>query len=75
MVVGCMAIHLCKQQKPSICFQYMLYMRLTRVTGGDRFTDPHEQDHLIQVLIQTDKLHGWPTHALQRQLRETWGMR
>ncbi|KGO66152.1 Glycoside hydrolase, family 71 [Penicillium expansum] len=41
---------------------------------GDRFTDPHEQDHLIQVLIQTDKLHGWPTHALQRQLRETWGM-
>ncbi|CAI7641858.1 unnamed protein product [Penicillium viridicatum] len=42
---------------------------------GDRFTDPHEQDHLIQVLIQTDKLHGWPTHALQRQLRETWGMR
>ncbi|KZN90235.1 hypothetical protein EN45_003510 [Penicillium chrysogenum] len=42
---------------------------------GDRFTDPHEQDHLIQVLIQTDALHGWPTHALQRQLREKWGMR
>ncbi|KAJ5964962.1 transcriptional regulator family: Fungal Specific TF [Penicillium vulpinum] len=42
---------------------------------GDRFTDPHEQDLLIQVLIQTDTLHGWPTHALQRQLRETWGMR
>ncbi|CAI7594640.1 unnamed protein product [Penicillium glandicola] len=42
---------------------------------GDRFTDPHEQDQLIQVLIQMDALHGWPTHALQRQLRETWGMR
>ncbi|KAG0161422.1 hypothetical protein PDIDSM_8956 [Penicillium digitatum] len=42
---------------------------------GDRFTDPHEQGHLIQVLIQTDRLHGWPTHALQRQLQETWGMR
>lgn len=50
-------------------------MRLTRITGGDRFTEPHEQDHLIQVLIQTDALHGWPTHALQRQLREKWGMR
>ncbi|KAJ5787903.1 hypothetical protein N7457_002893 [Penicillium paradoxum] len=42
---------------------------------GDRFTDPRERDLLIQVLIQTDTLHGWPTHELQRQLRETWGMR
>ncbi|CDM27176.1 transcriptional regulator family: Fungal Specific TF [Penicillium roqueforti] len=42
---------------------------------GDRFTDPHEQDHLIQVLIQTDTLHGWPTHALQGQLWDTWGKR
>ncbi|KAJ5855371.1 uncharacterized protein N7529_009315 [Penicillium soppii] len=41
---------------------------------GDRFTDPHQQDLLIQVLVRTDTLHGWPTHALQRQLRETWGI-
>ncbi|KAJ5688538.1 hypothetical protein N7462_002930 [Penicillium macrosclerotiorum] len=41
---------------------------------GDRFTDRQEQEQLIQVLIRTTKLHGWPTHALQRQLWETWGM-
>ncbi|KAK9857383.1 hypothetical protein MYU51_020767 [Penicillium brevicompactum] len=41
---------------------------------GDRFTDPQQQDLLIQVLVRTDTLHGWPTHALQRQLRETWGI-
>lgn len=74
MVVGCMAIHLCTLPETVNMFQ-VLCMRLTGVTGGDRFTDPHEQDHLIQVLIQTDKLHGWPTHVLQRQLRETWGIR
>ncbi|KAJ5571478.1 transcriptional regulator family: Fungal Specific TF [Penicillium sp. DV-2018c] len=42
---------------------------------GDRFTDPHQQDRLIHVLTHTDFVHGWPTHALQRQLRETWAMR
>ncbi|KAJ5342753.1 transcriptional regulator family: Fungal Specific TF [Penicillium brevicompactum] len=44
------------------------------ITRGDRFTDPQQQDLLIQVLVRTDTLHGWPTHALQRQLRETWGI-
>lgn len=42
--------------------------------GGDRFTDRRQQDLLTQILVQTDTLHGWPTHALQRQLRETWGI-
>ncbi|KAJ5630146.1 transcriptional regulator family: Fungal Specific TF [Penicillium herquei] len=41
---------------------------------GDRFTDRQEQERLIQVLARTDCLHGWPTHALQRQLRDTWGV-
>ncbi|KAJ5086160.1 hypothetical protein N7532_010931 [Penicillium argentinense] len=41
---------------------------------GDRFTDRQEQERLIQVLIRTDSSHGWPTHALQRQLRETWSL-
>ncbi|KAJ5106123.1 hypothetical protein N7456_002798 [Penicillium angulare] len=41
---------------------------------GDRFTDRQEQDQLISVLTRTDHLHGWPTHALQRQLHDTWGM-
>lgn len=46
---------------------------LTEVTGGDRFTDRQEREQLIQVLTRTDALHGWPTHALQHQLRDTWG--
>ncbi|KAJ5363714.1 uncharacterized protein N7496_009427 [Penicillium cataractarum] len=41
---------------------------------GDRFTDLVEQEKLIQVLLRTERLHGWPTHALQGQLRETWGV-
>ena len=49
-------------------------MKLMSLTGGDRFTDPQQQELLIQVLVRTDTLHGWPTHALQRQLRETWGI-
>ncbi|KAJ5807913.1 hypothetical protein N7474_009182, partial [Penicillium riverlandense] len=41
---------------------------------GDRFTDRQQQELLVQVLVQTDAVHGWPTHALQRQLRDTWGV-
>lgn len=72
MVVGCMAIHLCQCQLA--CYGESLLRKLTDVVGGDRFTDRQEQERLIQVLVRTDSMHGWPTHALQRQLRETWGM-
>ncbi|KAJ5803641.1 uncharacterized protein N7503_006091 [Penicillium pulvis] len=41
---------------------------------GDRFTDRQEQNRLIQVLTKTSDRHGWPTHFLERQLRETWDM-
>ncbi|KAF3394420.1 hypothetical protein F1880_004883, partial [Penicillium rolfsii] len=41
---------------------------------GDLFTDTVEQDMLIQVLSRTERLHGWPTHALLHQLKETWGI-
>lgn len=50
-------------------------LKLTKsFQGGDRFTDSVEQNMLIQVLSRTDQLHGWPTHALQHQLKETWGI-
>lgn len=48
------------------------HSKLMVIIGGDRFTDPKQQEVLTQVLVRTDALHGWPTHALQRQLRETW---
>ncbi|KAL1984894.1 hypothetical protein VTN96DRAFT_8553 [Rasamsonia emersonii] len=40
---------------------------------GDRFTDKQQQNRLMEVLVRTDALHGWPTRAIQEQLRETWG--
>jgi hypothetical protein len=50
-------------------------LKLTKsFQGGDRFTDSVEQNMLIQVLSRTDRLHGWPTHELQHQLKETWGI-
>ena len=77
MVVGCMAIHLCKQQplhSVHIFRSRSKGKKSNEGLGGDRFTDRREQERLIQVLTRTDALHGWPTHALQHQLRETWGM-
>lgn len=67
MVVGCMAIHLCKR-----FYRECLGPKLTVVysVGGDRFTDRQEQDQLIQVLIRMSSMHGWPTRALQRQLQD-----
>jgi hypothetical protein len=72
MVVGCMAIHLCK------CIYNQskgrgLGKKLTG-PGGHRFTDRQEQNRLIQVLTKTSGRHGWPTHFLERQLRDTWDM-
>jgi hypothetical protein len=69
-----MAIHICKKRKPGDELEGELYRQLTNIPGGDRFTDRQQQDLLVQVLVQTDAVHGWPTHALQRQLRDTWGI-
>lgn len=71
MVVGCMAIHLCQ------CINQRKERKLERKltgAGGDRFTDRQEQNRLIQVLTKTSDRHGWPTHFLERQLRDTWDM-
>ncbi|KAL2013704.1 hypothetical protein VTN00DRAFT_1229 [Thermoascus crustaceus] len=40
---------------------------------GDRFTDLVEQQALLNVLIETDRDNAWPTAAMQKKLRETWG--
>lgn len=40
---------------------------------GDRFTDPVEQQALLDVLIETDRDNAWPTAAMQKKLKETWG--
>lgn len=39
---------------------------------GDQFTDLHEQQAILDVLVYTDKQHAWPTTDIQQQLREAW---
>jgi hypothetical protein len=48
---------------------------LTQVRGYqvERFTERVEQDALLDILVQTDREHAWPTTAAQKQLRESWG--
>ena len=40
---------------------------------GDRFNDRGEQDALLDILVRTEKDHGRPTAAVQKQLKEAWG--
>lgn len=40
---------------------------------GDRFTDDEEQHQLQGILARTEKIHGWPTAAIEQQLKVAWG--
>lgn len=40
---------------------------------GDRFTDSHEQQCVLDVLEYTDTKHASPTKDIQRRLKEAWG--
>ncbi|RFU31752.1 hypothetical protein B7463_g4580, partial [Scytalidium lignicola] len=40
---------------------------------GDWFTQLKEQEQLYDVLVHTEKLHGWPTAGIQRQMKLSWG--
>ncbi|KAJ9268289.1 transcriptional regulator family: Fungal Specific TF [Paecilomyces variotii] len=40
---------------------------------GDRFTDAHEQQALLDVLIETDQDNAWPTASMQANLKKAWG--
>lgn len=39
---------------------------------GDQFTELHEQQAIMEVLVYTDNKHAWPTTDIQRQLTEAW---
>lgn len=41
--------------------------------GGDRFTLRQEQEHLLEVLTRTERLHGWPTVNTQAAVKKVWG--
>jgi hypothetical protein len=39
---------------------------------GDRFTDLHEQEALLDVLKKTEADHAWPTATAQTHLKKAW---
>ncbi|KAF8852790.1 hypothetical protein BDZ45DRAFT_729958 [Acephala macrosclerotiorum] len=39
---------------------------------GDQFTDPREQQSILDVLIYTDTKHAWPTKEIQDRLKDAW---
>ncbi|KAI9053116.1 hypothetical protein LZ554_003383 [Drepanopeziza brunnea f. sp. 'monogermtubi'] len=40
---------------------------------GDLFDDTLEQDAIIRVLVETEKVHARPTKAIQEQMHKAWG--
>jgi hypothetical protein len=40
---------------------------------GDQFTEPREQQIILDVLVYTDTKHAWPTTEIQDRLKEAWG--
>ncbi|TVY28267.1 hypothetical protein LHYA1_G003282, partial [Lachnellula hyalina] len=40
---------------------------------GDQFTDPKEQQSILDLLVYTDTKHAWPTKDIQNRLKEAWG--
>ena len=40
---------------------------------GDRFADRADQEQLHQMLLDTEKQHGFPPTATKHQLEEAWG--
>ena len=42
---------------------------------GDRFADRAEQQALLDILVETDVKHAWPTTTIQTHLKEAWDWR
>lgn len=40
---------------------------------AEHIHEPDLQDALIGLLIRTEELHGWPTDAARKHVREVWG--
>ncbi|RDW80367.1 hypothetical protein BP5796_05065 [Coleophoma crateriformis] len=40
---------------------------------GDQFSDPHDQQVLLDILHHTDYDNAWPTGEIQEKLKESWG--
>lgn len=66
MFTACMAIAACRS-----CFP-VVFDTVTNSPVGDRFQERADQEALLDMLRRTDKDHGRPTEAVQRQLMQSW---
>lgn len=41
---------------------------------GEQFSDPREQQSILDVLVYTDTKHAWPTKEIQDRLRAAWNL-
>lgn len=41
--------------------------------AGDKFTERHEQEAVLEVLNTCDTEKGWPTGHAQENLKAAWG--
>ncbi|KAK4506883.1 hypothetical protein PRZ48_000616 [Zasmidium cellare] len=49
------------------------YASMAASMAGERFTERREQEALLYVLDQCDKMHAWPTGVAIRNLKGAWG--
>ena len=49
------------------------YSSMAVTMAGDKFTERHEQEALMNVLNICDKTQGWPTGHAQENLKDAWG--
>jgi len=73
MITACMGISMCKSNFTLLGSELEYADASSWILGGERFTERVEQDALLDILVQTDREHAWPTTAAQKQLRESWG--
>ena len=73
MITACMGISMCKSNFTLLESELKYADASSWISGGERFTERVEQDALLDILVQTDREHAWPTTAAQKQLRESWG--
>lgn len=51
----------------------MLTLLRICLQAGDKFTERHDQEALLQVLNTCDHQYAWPTGHAQENLKSAWG--
>ena len=65
MNTACIAIAMCKQTG-GLGWIFLA----DDWVGGDRFADRSEQEALMEILVETDSKHAWPTSEVQLHLKQ-----